>query len=64
MMSTPWNDRCTSCQAAQGRNCACRDAQRKRAPRRELSPTEATWLVLLADVAFLVVLVLIGRACA
>lgn len=61
MMSTPWNDRCTGCQVGQGRSCACRDAKPKR---RELTPTEATWLVLLADVAFLFVVVLTARACA
>lgn len=41
---------CADCQVGQGRQCRCREAARKR---RELTPTEATWLVLLADVAAL-----------
>lgn len=42
---------CADCQEGQGRNCACRKARPKR---RELTPAEATWLVLIGDVVALV----------
>jgi hypothetical protein len=56
-MSTPMNRThparpraCTGCQVGQGRNCKCRTK------RRELTVTEATWLVIVCNTAFLVAL--------
>lgn len=48
---------CTGCMVGQGRQCACR-AKRKR---RELSPTEATWLVIVADVVVLLLVAALVR---